>query len=106
MRKASTLRVPRHYERAMSSEPWMDFNETNRGWSSSVDPDDQGVCRCPSSTPSRTGMEINGLIFLPLRFEVLGCYFVKFFGWEGEAIGFLNKGSWVLQVLGPKALGG
>lgn len=41
VRKASTLRVPRHYERAMSSEPWMDFNETNRGWSSSVDPDGQ-----------------------------------------------------------------
>ena len=72
VRKASTLRVPWHYERAMSSEPRMDFNETNRGWSSSVDPDDQGVCRCPSSTPSRTGLEINGLIFLPLRFEVLG----------------------------------
>ena len=58
VRKASTLRVPRHYERAMSSEPWMDFNETNRGWSSSVDPDDQKVCCCPSSTPSRTGLEI------------------------------------------------
>ena len=58
VRKASTLRVPRHYERAMSSEPWMDFNETNRGWSSSVDPDDQEVRRRPSSTPSSPGLEI------------------------------------------------
>ena len=41
VRKASTLRVPWHYERAMSSEPWMDFNKTNRGWSLSVDPDGQ-----------------------------------------------------------------
>ena len=54
VRRASTLRVPwHHYERATSSEPWMDFNETNRGWSLSVNPEDQATI----SIPVREGVE-------------------------------------------------